>query len=112
MAPSREACAVAMAMAAPFLAMASNISSATATAAGGNGSEKRRRTSSDTLQRTVSDVSYELHHHEHSSKDKTTKEAEEFQAIISPRWRKPSASAAACRRSARLSTSAAYAAGS
>ncbi|CAN6169710.1 unnamed protein product [Urochloa humidicola] len=81
MAPSREACAVAMAMAAPFLAMASNISSATATAAGGNGSEKRRRTSSDTLQRTVSDVSYELHHHEHSSKDKTTKEAEELQAI-------------------------------
>ncbi|KAL6876402.1 hypothetical protein ACP4OV_012974 [Aristida adscensionis] len=58
MAPSREACAVAMAMAAPFLAMASNIGA-------GNGEPKRRRTSSDALQRTVSDVSYELHHHHH-----------------------------------------------
>ncbi|KAM0853209.1 hypothetical protein ACQ4PT_051236 [Festuca glaucescens] len=55
MAPSREACAVDMAMAAPFIAMASNIDA-------GN-LEKRRRTSSDKLQRTVSDVSYELHHH-------------------------------------------------
>ncbi|CAL5038968.1 unnamed protein product [Urochloa decumbens] len=82
MAPSSEACAVAMAMAAPFLAMATNISSATAVAAGGNGGEKRRRTSSDALQRTVSDVSYELHHHQHGSKDKTaTKEAEELHAI-------------------------------
>ncbi|CAN6194863.1 unnamed protein product [Urochloa humidicola] len=85
MAPSREACAVAMAMAAPFLAMASNIATATATATAttttaGNG-EKRRRTSSDALQRTVSDVSYELHHHQHGSKDKMTKEAEELHAI-------------------------------
>ncbi|XP_040381373.1 uncharacterized protein LOC102713096 [Oryza brachyantha] len=56
MAPSREACAVAMAMAAPFIAMASNMQ-------GGGSAEKRRRTSSDALQRTVSDVSYELHHH-------------------------------------------------
>ncbi|KAF0904827.1 hypothetical protein E2562_037602 [Oryza meyeriana var. granulata] len=56
MAPSREACAVAMAMAAPFIAMASNMQ-------GGGNVEKRRRTSSDALQRTVSDVSYELHHH-------------------------------------------------
>lgn len=64
MAPSREACAVAMAMAAPFLAMASNTGSVAATAATGNG-EKRRRTSSDALQRTVSDVSYDLHHHHH-----------------------------------------------
>ncbi|CAN6194865.1 unnamed protein product [Urochloa humidicola] len=69
MAPSREACAVAMAMAAPFLAMATN------------GIEKRCRTSSDALQRTVSDVSYELHHHQHGSKDKMTKEAEELHAI-------------------------------
>ncbi|KXG20161.1 uncharacterized protein LOC8076704 [Sorghum bicolor] len=68
MAPSREACAVAMAMAAPFIAMASNnIGSASANNAtgGGNGDIKRRRTSSDALQRTVSDVSYELHHHHH-----------------------------------------------
>ncbi|CAN6163743.1 unnamed protein product [Urochloa humidicola] len=79
MAPSREACAVAMAMAAPFLAMATNISSATVTASG-NG-EKRRRTSSDALQRTVSDISYELHHQEHGSKDKMMKEAEELHAI-------------------------------
>ncbi|CAN6207502.1 unnamed protein product [Urochloa humidicola] len=64
MAPSREACAVAMAMAAPFLAIATN-----------NGSEKRRRTSSDALERTVSDVSYELHHHQHGSK------AEELHSI-------------------------------
>ncbi|CAM0910324.1 unnamed protein product [Alopecurus aequalis] len=55
MAPSREACAVAMAIAAPFIAMASNIDT-------GN-IEKRRRTSSDKLQRTVSDVSYEIHNH-------------------------------------------------
>ncbi|TKW21877.1 hypothetical protein SEVIR_4G149600v4 [Setaria viridis] len=77
MAPSREACAVAMAMAAPFLAMASNIGSAaaTATAAGDNGEMKRRRTSSDALQRTVSDVSFELHHHQHGAKEKATKEA-------------------------------------
>ncbi|CAN6201353.1 unnamed protein product [Urochloa humidicola] len=81
MAPNREACAVAMAMAAPFLAMATNIGSATAAAGGNGGSEKRRQTSSDTLQRTVSDVSYELHHHQHDSKDKTTKEAEELHAI-------------------------------
>ncbi|CAN6177859.1 unnamed protein product [Urochloa humidicola] len=80
MAPSREACAVAMAMAAPFLAMASNIATVTATTTAGNG-EKRRRTSSDALQRTVSDVSYELHHYEHGSKDKMTKEAEELHAI-------------------------------
>ncbi|CAL5048225.1 unnamed protein product [Urochloa decumbens] len=80
MAPSREACAVAMAMAAPFLAMATNIGSATATATAGNG-EKRRRTSSDALQRTVSDVSYELHHNQHGSKDKATKETEELHAI-------------------------------
>uniref|UniRef100_A0A0D9WR56 DUF1677 family protein n=1 Tax=Leersia perrieri TaxID=77586 RepID=A0A0D9WR56_9ORYZ len=44
-----------MAMAAPFIAMASsNV---------GSVETKRRRTSSDALQRTVSDVSYELHHH-------------------------------------------------
>ncbi|CAN6177858.1 unnamed protein product [Urochloa humidicola] len=79
MAPSREACAVAMAMAAPFLAMATATATSITTTAG-NG-EKRRRTSSDTLQRTVSDVSYELHHHEHGSKDRTTKEAEELHAI-------------------------------
>ncbi|PUZ60319.1 hypothetical protein GQ55_4G114200 [Panicum hallii var. hallii] len=78
MAPSREACAVAMAMAAPFLAMARNVGSTTPTATC-NG-EKRRRTSSDALQRTVSDVSYELHHHQHGAKDqKTEKEAEEPQ---------------------------------
>uniref|UniRef100_K3XZF2 Uncharacterized protein n=1 Tax=Setaria italica TaxID=4555 RepID=K3XZF2_SETIT len=66
-----------MAMAAPFLAMASNIGSAaaTATAAGDNGEMKRRRTSSDALQRTVSDVSFELHHHQHGAKEKATKEA-------------------------------------
>ncbi|CAL5053296.1 unnamed protein product [Urochloa decumbens] len=80
MAPSREACAVAMAMATPFLAMATNIGSATATTTAGN-SEKRRRTSSDGLQRTVSDVSYELHHNQHRSKDKMTKEAEELHAV-------------------------------
>ncbi|CAN6221092.1 unnamed protein product [Urochloa humidicola] len=79
MAPSREACAVAMAMVAPFLAMATATATSITTTAG-NG-EKRRRTSSDTLQRTVSDVSYELHHHEHGSKDRTTKEAEELHAI-------------------------------
>uniref|UniRef100_J3MEZ4 DUF1677 family protein n=1 Tax=Oryza brachyantha TaxID=4533 RepID=J3MEZ4_ORYBR len=46
-----------MAMAAPFIAMASNMQ-------GGGSAEKRRRTSSDALQRTVvSDVPYELHHH-------------------------------------------------
>lgn len=55
MALSSEACAVAMAMAAPFIAMASNI--------GSGNVEKRRRTSSDALQRTVSDISYEIHHH-------------------------------------------------
>ncbi|VAI77364.1 uncharacterized protein LOC125520620 [Triticum urartu] len=55
MAPSREACAIAMAVAAPFIAMASNI--------GTDNVEKRRRTSSDMLQRTVSDVSFQLHHH-------------------------------------------------
>ncbi|RLN11838.1 hypothetical protein C2845_PM09G16040 [Panicum miliaceum] len=77
MAPSREACAVAMAMAAPFLAMASNVGSTTAPAATCNG-EKRRRTSSDAaLQRTVSDVSYELHHHQHGAREKAAKEAEE-----------------------------------
>jgi len=67
MAPNREACAVAMAMAAPFLAMASNIGSASANNAtgGGNGEIKRRRTSCDAPQRTVSVVSYELHHHRH-----------------------------------------------
>jgi hypothetical protein len=73
MALSTEACAVAVAMAAPFLAMASNIASATA--AGGNGETKRHRTSSDALQRTVSDVSFELHHHQHGAKEKATKEA-------------------------------------
>lgn len=84
MAPSTEVCAVAIAMAAPFIAMASSIVPATAgnnektnnvPATAGNGeksnndvpsstgnSEKRRRTSSDALQRTVSDVSFELHH--------------------------------------------------
>jgi hypothetical protein len=61
MAPSREAYAVAMAMAAPFIAMASNIDA-------GN-LEKRRRTSSDKLQRTVSDVSYELHNHHGRAKE-------------------------------------------
>ena len=70
MVPSREACAVAMAMAAPFLAMASNAGSAIPTATCNNG-EKRRRTSSDALQRTVSDVSHELHH-PHGAKEKTT----------------------------------------
>ncbi|BAS98210.1 Os06g0554200 [Oryza sativa Japonica Group] len=60
MAPSREVCAVAMAMAAPFIAMASNMQGVVSV--DGN-AEKRRRTSSDALQRTVSDVSYELHHH-------------------------------------------------
>ncbi|KAG8075528.1 hypothetical protein GUJ93_ZPchr0006g42255 [Zizania palustris] len=70
MAPSKEACAVAMAMAAPFLAMASNI--------GGN-VEKRRRTSIDALQRTVSDVSYELHHHV-GAKGTTMMEEEEAAA--------------------------------
>uniref|UniRef100_R7W353 Uncharacterized protein n=1 Tax=Aegilops tauschii TaxID=37682 RepID=R7W353_AEGTA len=44
-----------MAVAAPFIAMASNIST--------DNVEKRRRTSSDMLQRTVSDVSFQLHHH-------------------------------------------------
>ncbi|KAL6603932.1 hypothetical protein ACP70R_044293 [Stipagrostis hirtigluma subsp. patula] len=73
MAPSREACAVAMAMAAPFLAMAGNIGSGS-----GNGDTKRRRTSSDALQRTVSDVSYELHNHQqHGAKEK--KDAHEKQ---------------------------------
>ncbi|KAM0824611.1 hypothetical protein ACQ4PT_070080 [Festuca glaucescens] len=67
MAPSREACAVAMAMAAPFIAMASNIDA-------GN-LEKRRRTSSDKLQRTVSDVSYELNNHHGRGK-------EEEQAVL------------------------------
>ncbi|KAJ1259531.1 hypothetical protein BS78_10G163500 [Paspalum vaginatum] len=74
MAPSREACAVAVAMAAPFLAMASNIGSVTS-AAGDNNGEKRRRTSSDSLQRTVSDVSYELHHHPHGSKERAAEAA-------------------------------------
>ncbi|KAF8648261.1 hypothetical protein HU200_064833 [Digitaria exilis] len=73
-----------MAMAAPLLAtIASNIdnnttatAAAAATGANNNG-EKRRRTSSDALQRTVSDVSYELHHnHPHGAKEKQTKEAE------------------------------------
>uniref|UniRef100_A0A0E0PZ32 DUF1677 family protein n=1 Tax=Oryza rufipogon TaxID=4529 RepID=A0A0E0PZ32_ORYRU len=50
-----------MAMAAPFIAMASNMQGV-AGVVNGN-AEKRRRTSSDALQRTVSDVSYELHHH-------------------------------------------------
>ncbi|GJN38618.1 hypothetical protein PR202_gb27678 [Eleusine coracana subsp. coracana] len=89
MAPSKEACAVAMAMAAPFIAMASNTVPVTAninseksnivvpaTSTGGN-SEKRRRTSSDALQRTVSDVSFELHHHRHNAANKENKEAEE-----------------------------------
>ncbi|EAZ37330.1 hypothetical protein OsJ_21668 [Oryza sativa Japonica Group] len=49
-----------MAMAAPFIAMASNMQGVVSV--DGN-AEKRRRTSSDALQRTVSDVSYELHHH-------------------------------------------------
>ncbi|KAJ1259530.1 hypothetical protein BS78_10G163400 [Paspalum vaginatum] len=76
MAPSKEACAVAMAMAAPFLAMASNIGSVTtAAAAAGNNGEKRRRTSSDSLQRTVSDVAYELHHHPHGSKERPAEAA-------------------------------------
>ncbi|XP_062229002.1 uncharacterized protein LOC133926876 [Phragmites australis] len=66
MAPNREACAVAMAMAAPFIAKANNIGNATTA---GN-VEKRRRTSSDALQRTVSDVSYELHHHQHGAMEK------------------------------------------
>ncbi|OEL35402.1 hypothetical protein BAE44_0003578 [Dichanthelium oligosanthes] len=66
-------------MAAPFLAMASNIGSATATATATGNGEKRRRTSSDALQRTVSDVSYELHHHQHGAKEK--KEAEEQQQL-------------------------------
>jgi hypothetical protein len=55
MAPSRQACTVAMATAAPFIAMASN----DVVPATGN-CEKRRRTSSDALQRTVT---YDLHHH-------------------------------------------------
>jgi hypothetical protein len=68
-----------MAMAAPFLAtMASNIGSASVNATGGsgNGDIKRRRTSSDALQRTVSDVSYELHH-QHGGVNKQEKKAAE-----------------------------------
>ena len=86
MVPSREACAVAMAMAAPFLAMASNAGSAIPTATCNNG-EKRRRTSSDALQRTVSDVSYELHHHQHQhgAKEKAATEAgEKPQQLLHP----------------------------
>ncbi|WVZ79822.1 hypothetical protein U9M48_027354 [Paspalum notatum var. saurae] len=59
-----------MAMVAPFMVMASNIGSVTAAAPACNNGEKRRRTSSDTLQRTVSDVSYELHHHPHGAKER------------------------------------------
>ncbi|XP_039807737.1 uncharacterized protein LOC120671469 [Panicum virgatum] len=85
MAPSREACAVAMAMAAPFVAIASNAGSAIPTATCNNG-EKRRRTSSDALQRTVSDVSYELHHHQqHGAKEKEATEAgEKPQQLLRP----------------------------
>jgi hypothetical protein len=67
-----------MAMAAPFIAMASNIDAA------GN-LEKRRRTSSDKLQRTVSDVSYELHHHQHGrSKEDEEKEAAAEMKLLHP----------------------------
>jgi hypothetical protein len=75
MAPIREACAVAIAMVAPLIAMASNVVPAT-----GN-SEKRRRTSSDALQRTVSDVSYELHHHHHHGAKEKEAEEQQLQAV-------------------------------
>jgi hypothetical protein len=81
--PSREACAVAMAMAAPFLATASNnIGSAS------NGEIKRRQTSADALQRTVSDVSHELHHQQHgvndNNQEKKAAEAEKHQQLLHP----------------------------
>ncbi|XP_066372443.1 uncharacterized protein [Miscanthus floridulus] len=100
MAPNREACAVAMAMAAPFLAMASNIGSASVNATGGdgNGEIKRRRTSSDALQRTVSDVSYELHHHhhQHGGVNKQEKKAAEQQQPPPPLHPVPEVQDAKC----------------
>ncbi|XP_008649151.1 uncharacterized protein [Zea mays] len=88
MAPSREACAVAMAvMAGPFLAMASNAAVSASANSTGNGEVKRRRRTSSTnaLQRTASDVSaYELHHHHHgvvTNKDEKA-EAEQQQPAV------------------------------
>ncbi|TVU07842.1 hypothetical protein EJB05_41212, partial [Eragrostis curvula] len=66
-----------MAMAAPFLAIASNNVVPDTTGS----SEKRRRTSSDTLQRTVSDVSHELHHHGGKEKDAAEEQKQQLQPV-------------------------------
>ncbi|CAD6336586.1 unnamed protein product [Miscanthus lutarioriparius] len=89
-----------MAMAAPFLAMANNIGSASVNATGGdgNGEVKRRRTSSDALQRTVSHVSYELHHHhhQHGGVNKQEKKAAEQQQHPPPLHPGPEVQDAKC----------------
>lgn len=69
-----------MAMAAPFIAMVSNNMSTTT----GN-VEKRRRTSSEhALQRTVSDVSYELHHHGGGGKEEDEEAEKQKQLLLHP----------------------------
>lgn len=69
-----------MAMAAPFIAMASNMGTTTAKTAAGNG-EKRRRTSSEALQRTVSD---ELHHQQQHGVDSNKQENKEADQVHHP----------------------------